>query len=239
MTTDSAHDLTVQRLAGFPRVDSRVLFRNPCPATRLGAGRGESRKRASACGRLQNQDWCENYDVIGKPALVARHGSCVTPPHGRAPRRELNFQAGRLPTEQLLELLERQERLIPAPSHRSRCCLKQRLAQYEPDIRQEPTPTEPAPGSPLGLLQGLDAEERRRRSRRRAPPEIPGASAHATQIRRGPVLRGTSIPTTCPRRTAAAARACGLAARRRWPRPFASAIAFSAGPAAPSQPSPA
>ena len=75
------------------------------------------------------------------------------------------FQAGRLPTEQLLELLERQERLIQR-LHTEVERLKQRLAQYEPDIRQEPTPTEPAQVPPSASYS-LDAEERRRRPRRR------------------------------------------------------------------------
>jgi transposase len=75
------------------------------------------------------------------------------------------FQAGRLPTEQLLELLERQERLIQR-LHTEVERLKQRLAQYEPDVRQEPTPTEPSQDSPSASYS-LDAEDRRRRPRRR------------------------------------------------------------------------
>jgi hypothetical protein len=75
------------------------------------------------------------------------------------------FQAGRLPTEQLLELLERQERLIQRLATEVKR-LKQRLAQYEPDLRQEPTPTEPAQAPPSASYS-LDAEERRRRPRRR------------------------------------------------------------------------
>src|SRR5436309_9859979 len=89
------------------------------------------------------------------------------------------FQAGRLPAERLLELLERQERLLQR-LHAEVERLKQRLAQYEPDIQPEPTPTAPPPELPLGLLQP--------RCRRTPPaltppaPEIPRASAHATQI---------------------------------------------------------
>ncbi|HXL16632.1 MAG TPA: transposase [Streptosporangiaceae bacterium] len=75
------------------------------------------------------------------------------------------FEAGRLPTEQLLELLERQERLIQR-LHTEVERLKQRLAQYEPDIRQESTPTEPAQAPPSASYS-LDAEERRRRPRHR------------------------------------------------------------------------
>src|SRR5436305_1210929 len=75
------------------------------------------------------------------------------------------FQAGRLPAERLLELLERQERLLQR-LHAEVERLKQRLAQYEPDIQQEPTPTAPPPNSPSASYS-LDAEERRRRSRRR------------------------------------------------------------------------
>ena len=76
------------------------------------------------------------------------------------------FQAGRLPAERLLDLLEQQERLIQR-LHTEVERLKQRLAQYEPDIRQEPTPTEPTHDS-LSASYSLDAEEgRRRRGRRR------------------------------------------------------------------------
>src|SRR5215208_59296 len=75
-----------------------------------------------------------------------------------------SFQAGRLPAEQLLDLLERQERLVQY-LHNELQRLKQRLAQYEPEILQEPTPTEPRPPAPTASYS-VDAEEQRRRPRR-------------------------------------------------------------------------
>src|SRR4051794_183687 len=84
----------------------------------------------------------------------------------------IEFQAGRLTAEQLLEMLERQERLMQrlyAEIDR----LKQRLAQYEPDARAEPTPRAPQETS-LSMAYSLDAEQRRRRSRRRRRGKSPG-----------------------------------------------------------------
>jgi transposase len=77
------------------------------------------------------------------------------------------FQAGRLTGEQLLELLERQERLIQR-LHAEVERLKERLAQYEPDIRAEPTRRDSQATSPSPAYS-VDAEQRRRRHRRRRP----------------------------------------------------------------------
>jgi transposase len=77
----------------------------------------------------------------------------------------MSFQAGRLPAEQLLELLERQERLVQY-LHNEVQRLKQRLAQYEPEILQEPTHAEPNPPAPTASYS-VAAEEQRRRLRRR------------------------------------------------------------------------
>jgi hypothetical protein len=77
----------------------------------------------------------------------------------------LAFEAGHLPVEQLLDLLQRQERLIQA-LHAEVDRLKQRLAQYEPEVRQEATPRdrdEPTPSASYSV----EAEQRRRRGRRR------------------------------------------------------------------------
>ena len=49
------------------------------------------------------------------------------------------FEAGRLPAEQLFDLLERQERLIQRLQAQVQR-LEQRLAQYEPQARHEATP---------------------------------------------------------------------------------------------------
>src|SRR5205085_10983624 len=75
------------------------------------------------------------------------------------------FQAGRLPAEQLLDLLQRQEHLIQR-LHAEVERLKQRLAQYEPAVRQEASPR-PGDDPTPSASYSLDAEERRRRPRRR------------------------------------------------------------------------
>src|SRR5437764_13662883 len=75
------------------------------------------------------------------------------------------FQSGRLPAEQLLDLLQRQEDLIQR-LHAEVERLKRRLAQYEPEVRQEATPREPDDPTPSASYS-LDAEEQRRRRRRR------------------------------------------------------------------------
>ena len=55
-----------------------------------------------------------------------------------------DFQAGRLSAEQLIDLLERQERLVQH-LHAEVQRLKQRLAQYEPEILREPPPSQSDP----------------------------------------------------------------------------------------------
>src|SRR5215210_4330143 len=75
------------------------------------------------------------------------------------------FQAGRLPAEQLLDLLQRQEHLIQR-LHAEVERLRQRLAQYEPEAPQEATPPQ-RDGPPPSPSYSVDAEERRRRPRRR------------------------------------------------------------------------
>jgi cell division septum initiation protein DivIVA len=73
-----------------------------------------------------------------------------------------DYREARLSVEQVFELIEQlQERLkrLEAENHR----LRQRLAQYEPEILREPTA-----GSPASPAQyGLAAEERRREKRAR------------------------------------------------------------------------
>src|SRR6266446_5041619 len=76
-----------------------------------------------------------------------------------------DFQAGRLSAEQLLDLLERQERLVQH-LHAEVQRLKQRLAQYEPEILREPPPSQSDPPSPSASYS-VDAEEQRRRPRQR------------------------------------------------------------------------
>jgi transposase len=75
------------------------------------------------------------------------------------------FEAGQLPAEQLFDLLQRQECLIQhllAEVQR----LKQRLAQYEPEVNREPPLAQADPPSPSASYS-VDAEERRRRPRKR------------------------------------------------------------------------
>jgi transposase len=76
-----------------------------------------------------------------------------------------DFEAGQLPTEQLLEMLQRQERLIQR-LHTELQRLKQRLAQYEPDVLLEPSSPEPDQPTPSASYS-LDAEEQRRQPRKR------------------------------------------------------------------------
>jgi hypothetical protein len=81
----------------------------------------------------------------------------------REARRE--FEAGRLPAEQLLELLQRQQALIQRLSADLQR-LQQRLAQYEPDCRRETMPRPIHPERPSAAYS-LDAENRRRRPKQR------------------------------------------------------------------------
>jgi hypothetical protein len=76
-----------------------------------------------------------------------------------------DFQAGRLSAEQVLDLLERQERLVQH-LHAEVQRLKQRLAQYEPDILREPRRSEADPPTPTASYS-VEAEEQRRRPRKR------------------------------------------------------------------------
>src|SRR6266478_2283572 len=76
-----------------------------------------------------------------------------------------DFEAGQLPAEQLLDLLQRQERLLQRLSSEIQR-LKQRLAQYEPEILQEPAAPEPDQ-QPPSASYSLDAEEKRRQPRKR------------------------------------------------------------------------
>ena len=73
------------------------------------------------------------------------------------------FQKGRLSVDQLLDLVDEQQRTI----HRLQAELtriKSRLAQYEPEIQRE---TSPAGGSAEVTQYSLQAEEKRRRHRKR------------------------------------------------------------------------
>src|SRR5947209_6343431 len=101
----------------------------------------------------------------------------------REARKEV--EAGHLSVEQLLQLLQllqRQERLIQH-LHAEIRRLKQRLAQYEPEVLQDANPTPPDPQTPSASYS-LDAEEQRRRPRKRRkkspgrrPTERKGAEA--------------------------------------------------------------
>lgn len=80
-------------------------------------------------------------------------------------------QAGRLSMEEVLDLLDQLDRLRGLDQQTIRRLsreidrLKERLAQYEPEITAEPTPTQipPQPAAPYSL----QAEEKRRQGRRR------------------------------------------------------------------------
>src|SRR3954447_2498040 len=95
------------------------------------------------------------------------------------------FEAGRLPAEQLFDLLQRQECLIQhllAEVQR----LKQRLAQYEPAVNREPIPTQADPPSPSASYS-VESEERRRRPRRRKKPS-PGRRPTQLKLSQAHVL---------------------------------------------------
>jgi hypothetical protein len=81
----------------------------------------------------------------------------------------IEFAAGRLSAEALLDLLEEQEQALQrlrAEVQR----LRQRLAQYEPEVQREATPPRPTPSASYSV----DAEEKRRRSKRRRKKKSPG-----------------------------------------------------------------
>ena len=76
----------------------------------------------------------------------------------------IQFQRGDLEVEQPLDLLEKREqtiRRLTAEVDR----LKQRLAQYEPEIQNEAEPRDPPAGT--GARYSVEAEEKRRRRRKR------------------------------------------------------------------------
>src|SRR3954453_18686588 len=81
----------------------------------------------------------------------------------------IEFAAGRLSAEALLDLLEEQEKALQrlrAEVQR----LRQRLGQYEPEVQREATPSRPTPSASYSI----DAEEKRRRSKRRRQKKSPG-----------------------------------------------------------------
>jgi transposase len=83
-------------------------------------------------------------------------------------RRE--FQKGRLPVERLLEMLERQERLIQRLTGEVQR-LRERLAQYEPEVASERVPGSAGNSDDASATcpprYSVEAEEKRRRRRKR------------------------------------------------------------------------
>jgi transposase len=88
---------------------------------------------------------------------------------GRQAKRE--FESGRLSIEQLLEALDRQQRTIQRLTAEVER-LKQRLAQYEPEVSGEATPSREPSETPAQY--SLQAEEKRRRGQRRRKKKSPG-----------------------------------------------------------------
>ena len=80
------------------------------------------------------------------------------------------FQKGRLSVEQLLELAERQERMIRQLTAEVKR-LRERLVQYEPEVARERSPGQAGESEGCSARSsthyGLDAEERRRRRKRK------------------------------------------------------------------------
>jgi len=84
----------------------------------------------------------------------------------------IDAQAGRLSVEALLDLLDKQEQTIGRLTAEIQR-LKQRLAQYEPEVQREATPPKPTRQAPSSAYS-LDAEERRRRRKKRRRQKSPG-----------------------------------------------------------------
>ena len=80
------------------------------------------------------------------------------------------FQRGRLSIEQLLELAERQERMIQLLTAEVKR-LRERLVQYEPEVARERSPGQAGESGSSSATSsthyGLEAEEQRRRRRKR------------------------------------------------------------------------
>jgi transposase len=109
----------------------------------------------------------------------------------------IDAREGRLSVEQLLDLLEAQEhtiRRLTAEIER----LKQRLAPYEPEIRQEATPPSPL-GNPTDAHYSLEAEEKRRRRRRRkkSPGRRPTHLKFADAQRHEDLYPPGVLPSAC------------------------------------------
>ena len=101
-----------------------------------------------------------------------------------------DFRDGRLSVDQLLDaLVELQQTVARLRAEVDR--LKQRLAQYEPEVLQETT-SPAAPAAPTSSRYSLEAEEQRRRSKQRRrrrkkkssgrrPNQVKFADAHRTE----------------------------------------------------------
>src|SRR2546425_8426744 len=83
-----------------------------------------------------------------------------------------DVQAGRLSVEALLDLLDKQEQAIVRLTAEVQR-LKQRLAQYEPEVQREATPPKPTAQTPSASYS-VDAEEKRRRRKKRRRKKSPG-----------------------------------------------------------------
>jgi len=79
---------------------------------------------------------------------------------------------GRLAVEQLLDLIEKQQRTIQG-LRRDNQRLQERLAAYEPEIRSEGSAAK-LPAEPRANAYSLEAEEKRRRRRKRRRKKSPG-----------------------------------------------------------------
>jgi transposase len=88
---------------------------------------------------------------------------------------KVEFQTGRITAEQLLDLLARQEQIIrrlQADAERYQReleRLKQRLAQYEPEIQSETSPSDRPSGTPVRYSLAAEEKRRRRRKKKKSP----------------------------------------------------------------------
>ena len=82
------------------------------------------------------------------------------------------FQKGRLSVDQLLDLVEEQQRTIRR-LQAELVRVKARLAQYEPEIQRETSPA--GSSSEKATQYSLEAEEKRRRRRKRRVNSFTGS----------------------------------------------------------------
>lgn len=109
------------------------------------------------------------------------------------------FQKGRLSIEQLLELAERQERMIQQLTAEVKR-LRERLVQYEPEVAGERSPGQSGKSGGSSATSsahyGLEAEEQRRRRRKRKK-KSPGRRPTQLKFADAQRIRDVYPPRVC------------------------------------------